>query len=148
MAKAFATRWDKRSISVSACPIFRGKGGPVPKLRAPGLKVLLGVNCLELGQIGRPTEIRLTVTAFLAPHQRVDAQRIGVWANGVKLGEATLTAATAKEISFVIPSSVPLRDDRRLEIRFEYPDAAAPDTLGVSTDARLLAFYFHSLVLR
>ena len=129
-------------------PYLSSEGWSFPETQGTWSEGASGKLLLELNQIGQPTEIKFTVTPFLVPHRQVDAQRIGVWANGVKLGEAALTLPTAKEISFAIPSSVTLRDGRRLEIRFEYPDAEAPDTLGVSTDARVLAFYFRSLVLR
>jgi hypothetical protein len=129
-------------------PYLSSEGWSFPETQGTWSEGASSRLLLELNQIGQPTEITFTVTPFLVPHRQVDAQRIGVWANGVKLGEAALTSPTAKEISFAIPSSVTLREGRRLEIRFEYPNAEAPETLGVSTDARVLAFYFRSLVLR
>jgi hypothetical protein len=103
---------------------------------------------LELGERTQPTEVRLTLIPFLAPERHLDGQRIAAWANGVKLGEAILNSPGTKEISFRIPPSVTLREGGVLEIRFEYPDAAAPSTIGSSTEARRLAFYFRRFVVR
>jgi hypothetical protein len=129
-------------------PYLSREGWSYPETHGTWSEGASGRLLLELNGIGKPTEIRFAATPFLAPHKQVDSQRIGVWANGVKLGEATLTSQTEKEISFAIPSSLTLRDGRRLEICFVYPDVEAPDTLGISSDARVRAFFFRRFVLR
>jgi hypothetical protein len=126
-------------------PYLSREGWSSPESQGTWSKGAFGRLLLELNGMGKPTEIRFTVTPFLAP--QLDTQRIVVWANGVKLGEAALTSPTAKEISFAVAPSVTLRNGRELEICFEYPDAKAPDALGISTDA-WRAFYFRTLVLR
>jgi hypothetical protein len=128
-------------------PYLSREGWSYPETHGTWSEGFSGRLLLELNGISQPTEIRFTVMPFLAPNKRLHVQRIGVWANGVKLGEVTLSSPSAKEISFSIPSSVTLRDGRRLEICFEYPDAEAPDTLGVSTGVQRRALFFRQLAL-
>jgi hypothetical protein len=129
-------------------PYLSNEGWSFPETQGTWSEGASGRLLLEMNQTSRPTEIEFTVTPFLIPHGQVGVQRVSVWANGIQLGEAALSSPTAKEISFAIPSSVTLRDGRWLEIRFDYPDAKAPDALGISTDDRVLALYFRSLVVR
>jgi hypothetical protein len=125
-------------------PYLSREGWSSPESEGTWSKGAGGRLLLELNGMSKPTEIRFTATPFLAP--RLDGQRIVVWANGVKLGEAILTSPMAKEISFAVGPTVRLRNGRELEICFEYPDAKASNAFGISPDA-WRALNFRTLVM-
>jgi hypothetical protein len=72
-------------------------------------------------------------------------QQLIFFANGKQLREVKLTPKTPLNLSFTVPKE--LVTDRRLSLRFEYPEAISPQAAGVSTDTRVLAVAFKSLVI-
>jgi hypothetical protein len=72
----------------------------------------------------------------------LDHQTVRITANGQFIEEKILTSG---DWSFVAPRE--LITERKLDLSFEYPDAASPAELGESGDTRLLAVGYRSMTL-
>jgi hypothetical protein len=88
-------------------------------------------------------DILVTVRGMLyTPEGNLDHQTVGISANGQFIEEKRLTSG---DWSFVVPQG--LVTERKLNLSFEYPDAASPFELGTGADKRLLAVSYRSMTL-
>lgn len=87
--------------------------------------------------------LRLNMAAFLAPG-KLDAQRVDVEINNQLIAHLKLINNEAQTFSVNVPVDV-LREHNVL--KFRLPDAAAPKTLQVSEDTRLLGINMHWIEL-
>ena len=70
-------------------------------------------------------------------------QNINIYANNVLCHSEEISG---DEISFTIPKEL-IQDNKYLELYFELPDAISPTELGQSSDARVLALAFSSMII-
>jgi hypothetical protein len=99
----------------------------------------------RLGDIpNEPTRLELVVSNVNVTKLH-PVQRAFVSVNGQSIGVLTFRSArTLARASLEIAPGL-LRSGKLNVIRFELPDAAAPNDLGVNGDPRLLALYLHRL---
>ncbi|MDR1159416.1 MAG: alkaline phosphatase family protein [Syntrophomonadaceae bacterium] len=76
------------------------------------------------------------------PNGLIDHQTVRITANGQFIEEQKLISGTW---SFIIPQE--LVTERKVDLLFEYPDAASPLELGLSTDSRMLAVCYKNMTL-
>ena len=130
---------------------------------SPGLGNILVCGWLDPAQegiwsLGRESQLRFHLVeppASLVLHLDVQPyvpdgsppQTIVISANGVALATLKLDATAATAQSIPIPASLPLSPAGTLDITFIYPAARAPESLGVSSDGRLLAIHLRSIQL-
>lgn len=81
-----------------------------------------------------PNLLRLHMAPFLVPG-KLDRQRLEVQLNDQAIASLTLSEATPRDYEIALPVSA-LRNHNVLT--FKLPDAASPQSLGVSEDTRLL----------
>jgi hypothetical protein len=89
-------------------------------------------------------EMEFTNVLLTARHKQ---QRAFVSVNGRPIGELDFHvngANASRDLEF--PGSL-IRNGGVTSIRFDLPDAAAPNDLGINTDSRLLALYLHRLAI-
>lgn len=94
--------------------------------------------------LDRQPEKDLTVAVKLLGHFHWD-QTVVISVDGERLGEVHLRSVEDNKLNFTIPKRLIV--DRRLSLRFDYPNAVAPSAVSDSKDARVLAIAFGSLVI-
>jgi hypothetical protein len=77
---------------------------------------------------------------LFTPNGVIDYQTVRISANGQFIEEKRLTSG---DWSFVAPRGI--ITERKLDLSFEYPDAASPFELGLSQDKRLLAVGYKTM---
>lgn len=79
-----------------------------------------------------------------APGARLPAQKLRVYVNGRRVGEARISAPF--EIEWAAPTET-LVDGKPIMVEFEHPDAARPCDFSDSPDTRRIAIAFHKVAL-
>lgn len=90
----------------------------------------------------RPSTVTLNTKAFVTPNH--PKQLITVDINGTKTQQFTLS--NPEENSLVIEIPMELRGLPFITIRFQFPDAASPKSLGIGADERKLGIGIKSAV--
>jgi hypothetical protein len=91
-----------------------------------------------------PKEAIVQAGVFLVPG-KLDEQHVQVWSGDKKLAEYDLKD---EEAQFAIPlGDVTIKNGTPVVLRFNLPDARAPQQLGVNDDTRLIALSIQSLRL-
>ena len=93
------------------------------------------------GQTSEAVSVNMRV--FPINYTKVQSQRMPVYFNGEKLGDFILTAET--ELTVEIPANK-WNSGSPATLAFRFPDAASPQSLGVSIDPRLLGVGFREII--
>jgi hypothetical protein len=97
----------------------------------------------KTAQPGFDPTIDIEVSPFLAP-PRITKQKVILFVNDEKVGEHEVTASS--KIQFTVPRALWAKKQPAV-VEFRLPDAAAPSSLGVGNDRRVLSLAFRSLTI-
>jgi hypothetical protein len=102
--------------------------------------------CIAAG--AKPAALTIAGFPFTAPRAQINSQLVKVYINGIYAGSHVFSSD--EEVSFNMPQQFEGSQaaDGLTRIRFEFPNAASPKDLGVSSDSRDLGLYFRKLVLK
>lgn len=70
-------------------------------------------------------------------------QNLKIYVNDILLSDETVNTLSR---SYNIPSSI--IKDKNLQLKFQYPNAATPESLGMGDDSRILAYSFEDIILK
>lgn len=99
---------------------------------------------LLINKTGSDLILSVNLYPFLA-EGKLDKQRINIYINNKKAGN--WIADYTGDYKIIIPEDYITNTNNILKITFELPDAASPETLGISDDERTMAFRLNSLKL-
>lgn len=103
-----------------------------------GKEAILRIDSRALPDVRGPLSLHMEAHAFLGPRSPV--QRISVEVNGEPAGQYTVHYPNDK-FSMQIPlGHVDPESRRMIHVVFDLPDAASPQSLGINSDRRDLAF--------
>jgi len=92
---------------------------------------------------------QMDLSIDISLHMHLDTgqggQEVKLSANGQEIGRKHVSSPADWQMNFVVPKSI--ISDRKLSLRFDYPNAAYPCFVGINDDVRLLAVAFKSLVI-
>jgi hypothetical protein len=87
--------------------------------------------------------LKLDIKFYMVLQSNEGYQTFRLYANDYFI-EEKIVYPDDRNISFIIPQNI-LTQDGILNLRFEYPNATSPKSLGMNTDERLLAFAFSKM---
>lgn len=104
-----------------------------------GDRATLRIDSRDLPKVSSPLSLRLEASVFVVPSH--PTQRIAVSVNGKKVGQYVVRYPQATLAMRVPLGHVDIESRQMIDVAFHLPDAASPQSLGLSVDGRNLAIY-------